>query len=132
MGAYTSSVSCAMRLRFSGGRYCSVRMLCSRSASLTMTTRMSSTIARTILRTFSACASSFETLPRLLILVTPSTRCATSGPKYLLMSSGVVRVSSTTSCRRPVLTVTTSIFISARMPATESGWMRYGSPDLRT
>ena len=42
----------------SGGRCCSVRMLCSRSASLMRTTRMSSTMASIILRTFSAWRSS--------------------------------------------------------------------------
>ena len=44
----------------SGESACNVRMLCKRSASLISTTRISSTIASIILRTFSACASSRE------------------------------------------------------------------------
>ena len=50
-----SSVSSAMRARFSGGTKCSVRMLCSRSASLTSSTRTSSAMASSSLRKFSAC-----------------------------------------------------------------------------
>ena len=34
-------------------------------------------------------------------LVTPSTSCRTSKPKYCSISSGVTGVSSTTSCRKP-------------------------------
>ena len=59
-------------------------MLCSRSASLTMMTRMSSTIARSILRKFSAWRSSLDENGIVLILVTPSTTWATSGAKQLL------------------------------------------------
>ena len=55
-----SRVSCAILIRRSSGRWCSVRMLCSRSASLTRMTRMSSTIASSILRKFSACRSSLD------------------------------------------------------------------------
>jgi len=43
-----------------GGRLASVRMLCRRSASLMMMTRMSLAIARNILRRFSTCASSLD------------------------------------------------------------------------
>ena len=51
-----SMVSRAMRRRFSWSLMKrSVRMLCSRSASLTSSTRMSSDIASTSLRKFSAC-----------------------------------------------------------------------------
>ena len=46
-----------MRRRFIGGMTPSVRMLCMRSASLTMMTRMSRTMASSILRKLSACAS---------------------------------------------------------------------------
>ena len=42
---------------------------------------MSSTIASSILRKFSACRSSLDENGMALILVTPSTTCATSGPK---------------------------------------------------
>ena len=56
-------------------------MLCRRSASFTNTTRTSLTIASSILRTFSAWRASGASRSRRLILVTPSTRRATSGPK---------------------------------------------------
>ena len=56
-------------------------MLCSRSASLITSTRMSRLIATTILRIVSACAESpYLTLSS---LVTPSTSSATSSPKSL-------------------------------------------------
>jgi hypothetical protein len=50
-----------------------VRMLCSRSASLIRTTRMSSAIARNILRMFSACCSSWLWVLNFDSFVTPST-----------------------------------------------------------
>ena len=50
-----------------------VRMLCRRSASFTRITRMSLTMASSILRTLSACRSSREARLSLLSLVTPST-----------------------------------------------------------
>jgi hypothetical protein len=45
---------------------------------------MSSTIASSILRTFSAWRSSLDEKVIALILVTPATTCATSGPEQLL------------------------------------------------
>ena len=77
-----SSVSCEMRARFSGLRYCIVRMLCSRSASLISTTRTSVIIASTILRTFSACCFSLERSLMWAIFVRPSTSRVISSPKY--------------------------------------------------
>ena len=64
---------------------------------------MSSTIASSILRKFSACRSSLDEddSGMALIFVTPSTTWATSGPNSSWMRSIVVRVSSTTSWRRP-------------------------------
>ena len=62
---------------------------------------MSSTIARSILRKFSACRSSLDENGIALILVTPSTTWATSGPKSSSIRSIVVSVSSTTSWSRP-------------------------------
>ena len=58
------------------------------------------------------------------ILVTPSTMCSTSGPKYSWSRSGVVSVSSSTSCSRPTATQIGSIRISARIAATSRGWTR--------
>ena len=104
-----SIVSWATRLRFSGGRASSVRMLCSRSASLMSTTRMSSAIARNILRMLSAqivcrsigastgspCSLNHGTFES---LVTPSTSRATSDPNRVSRSSIETTVSSATSC----------------------------------
>ena len=56
----------------------SVRMLCSRSASLIISTRRSRAMATSILRKFSAWRSSREEKASLPILVTPSTRSAIS------------------------------------------------------
>ncbi len=87
---------------------------------------MSSTIASSILRKFSACRSSLvaDDSGMALILVTPSTTWATSGPNSSRMRSIVVRVSSTTSWRRPAAMATASSFMSARKSATARGWMR--------
>ncbi len=59
---------------------CSVRMLCSRSASLTSSTRMSWLIASTSLRKFSACLSRPDFSSSLVSLVTPSTSPAIGLP----------------------------------------------------
>ena len=96
-------------------------MLCRRSASLMSTTRMSSTMASIILRRFSACCSSRVAKSIWLILVTPSTMCATCSPNSLRMSTMVTEVSSTESCSRPAAIATGSIFISASTSATPSG-----------
>ena len=58
-------------------------MLWSRSASLTRITRMSSTIASSILRKFSACRSSLDEKGIAPSLVTPSTTWATSCAEQL-------------------------------------------------
>ena len=113
------------------GMWPRVRMLCRRSASLTMITRISLTMASSILRKLSACRSSAEKKSSLLSLVTPSTQRATSSPNSLRTSSTVTLVSSTTSCSRPVSRLTTSMRMSARMWATISGWIMYGSPESR-
>ena len=105
-----------MRTRFSTGMCRSVRMLCSRSASFTATTRQSSAIAMNIERRFSTCSSarrlaslenttsvgrsicartilgSFDTF------VSPSTIFATVGPNIAPISSKESAVSSTVSC----------------------------------
>ena len=75
-----SSVSSAMRLRLSSGMCLSVRMLCSRSASLTRSTRTSSAMASRSLRRFSACSARLETRSSFLSLVRPSTSSPISLP----------------------------------------------------
>ena len=75
-----SIVSSAMRRRLSAGIWSSVRMLCSRSASLTSSTRTSSEIASSSLRRFSACSAFLETRSSFLILVSPSTSSPISSP----------------------------------------------------
>ena len=67
---------------------------------------MSSTIASSILRKFSACRSSLDENRMALIFVTPSTTWATSGPNSSWMRSMVVSVSSTTSWSRPAAIAT--------------------------
>ena len=70
-----------MRWRRSGScTKCSVRMLCSRSASFTSSTRMSRLIASTSLRKFSACLVRSDCSSSRVSLVTPSTRPAISPP----------------------------------------------------
>ena len=92
-------------------------MLCVRSASFTRITRRSRTIASSILRKLSACASS-----RLLnliwsSLVTPSTSSATSAPNRAASWSFGVGVSSMTSCRIAAMIVSASRCRSARIAA---------------
>ena len=69
-------------------------MLCSRSASLIISTRRSRAIATSILRKFSACRSSREEKVSLPSLVTPSTSSAISLPnsrsRSLLGGGGVL------------------------------------------
>ena len=85
---------------------------------------MSSTIASSILRKFSACRSSLDEKVMALIFVTPSTTWATSPPNVSSSRSVVVSVSSTTSWSSPAAIVTASIFMSVRMVATSRGWTR--------
>ncbi len=128
-GARISSVSRAFCSCFSGARNVSVRMLCSRSASLMTSTRGSLAIATTILRMVSALAASPSFT--LSSLVTPSTRSATSPPNSSASSSSVYSVSSTVSCSSAATSVFVSMPSSARIEATASGCVMYGSPDLR-
>ena len=125
-GAKISRTSRDLRSCFSLGRYRSVRMLCSRSASLMTSTRISRDIATTILRTVSASADSpYLTLSS---LVTPSTSAATSSPNSPRSSVSVYGVSSTVSCSSAAQIVSVFMPSSARMVATASGWVMYGSP----
>ena len=77
-----SSVSRATARRRAGAMASSVRMLCVRSASLTRITRRSRTIASTILRKDSACASARDLNWIWSSLVTPSTISATGAPNF--------------------------------------------------
>ncbi len=90
---------------------------------------MSLDIATTILRTVSAWALS----PYLSLssLVTPSTSIAISSPKSWRSMSSVYSVSSTVSCRRAAASVLGPMPRSARIWATATGWVMYGSPLLR-
>ena len=92
---------------------------------------MSSAIASSILRMFSAwccCSERIEIRPS---LVTPSTSLATSGPNSLVSSGVVSSVSSTVSWRIAATIVAASRWSSARMLATSIGWLTYSSPDRR-
>ena len=56
---------------------------------------------------------------------------ATLAPNSSFNWSSVVSVSSTVSCRKAAQSVSSSIFIWARIYATCVGWMMYGSPERR-
>ena len=107
--------------RFAGGIAPSVRMLWVRSASLTMITRMSRTIASSILRKLSACASARLRNWIWSSLLTPSTSSATSRPKREVISSLVFGVSSMTSWRIAAIIVCASSLRSASRSATATG-----------
>ncbi len=92
---------------------------------------MSSAMAISILRMFSACSCWSDRKEIRDSLVTPSTRWATSGPNSRLTSSIVSSVSSTVSWSRAAASVDASRRRSARMDATSSGWFTYSSPDSR-
>src|ERR1043165_9428927 len=124
-------VSRATLRRFAGGTAPSVRMLCSRSASLIRMMRTSRAIASSILRKFSAWATSADWNSILSSLETPSTSSATGLPKVSEISSLVTEVSSVTSCSSAAISVWPSRCQSARISATASGCEMYGSPDWR-
>ncbi len=107
-------------------------MLCSLSASLMRMTRTSFTMAKSILRMVSACWRERDERPRRTeIFVTPWTRDSTSLPNSLRSAAREVSVSSSTSCRSAAITPCASMWMSTRMEATLSGWMKKGSPDAR-
>mmetsp|Transcript_6166 Transcript_6166/g.20709 ORF Transcript_6166/g.20709 Transcript_6166/m.20709 type:complete len:205 (+) Transcript_6166:299-913(+) len=136
-------------------------MLCVRSVSLTTSTRMSCDMASTSLRKLAACFSEREgSCPPAVSagealrageawragctpgcisrasssresLVTPSTSADTSGPNRSVTSSRVARVSSTVSCRSPVMMEGRSASALASIEATSSGCVTYGSPEAR-
>ena len=123
-------VSFALSRRFCGSHPSLVRMLCRRSASLMMTTRMSWLMAKNIFRRFQACFSSIEATLTFVSLVTPSTRSATVSPNKPLSWSSEAEVSSTVSWSRAAQMVSSSMRRSlARMSATSTGWLMYGSPE---
>ena len=103
IGVNTSIVSLASPFCRSGESESSVRMLWSRSASLTMMTLTSLAIPRNIFRWSSASKSAAVILDSFIrwILVNESTIFATSSPKRFWMSSMVASVSSTTSWSNP-------------------------------
>ena len=89
-------------------------------------------MARNIFLKFSACISTLSAdQDNWVSFVTPSTKRATSFPNISASCSSVYTVSSTTSWRSPAAIVSLSISRSARMIATQSGWIMYGSPDFR-
>src|SRR5437667_106662 len=126
-----SSVSWAIARRRTSGSDSTVRMLWSRSASFISTTRTSSAMATSILRTFSACACSGLWKEIFSRLVTPATSLPTVGPKLCSRSEMVRWVSSTVSWRIAAASVSRSSWRSARMAATLSGCSMNFSPDRR-
>mmetsp|Transcript_20915 Transcript_20915/g.28434 ORF Transcript_20915/g.28434 Transcript_20915/m.28434 type:complete len:259 (-) Transcript_20915:262-1038(-) len=118
----------------------SVRILWTRSASLTRTTFRSAPMASSsrflLNRSFSSfviaaggCAtSSLKAGWVASTSVTPATMLLTEAPNLAQSCSVDQSVSSTTSCRSPATTVSTSARISARMQAVSIGCTTYSSP----
>ena len=115
-----------------GGTASSVRMLCSRSASLIRMTRTSRAIASSILRKFSACASccDWNSIGRAWRRRRRGRRPACRSASRSRPS--VTSVSSITSCSSAAISACASRCQSARISATASGCEMYGSPDLRS
>ena len=136
-GAKMVSVSVAIFFCLWGGMCSSVLMLCSLSASLTMMILISFVMAMKSCCMSTCFLSSFPpNAPlfslSLVTLVSPSTMCRTPSPKIDSMSAKeTLSVSSTTSCNNPATMESASIFNSPKIWATATGWMMYGSPDLR-
>ena len=96
-------------------------MLCNLSASFTSKTLISFEVARisflkfSAFELFAACSSKIE------ILVTPSTKSATSWPNSFFTELYVALVSSIVSCKRPVVIVALSNLSSVKIFATAIG-----------
>ena len=143
--------SSALSRCFCGVIYSMVRILCKRSASLIIITLISSDMAMSIFRIFSACCSSREEKGTLPSLVTPLIKLAISLPNIFVISSKVMSVSSTTSCSKPATTqgvsmpscedtkklieadggeFAVSMPSSTKIQAAATGCVMYGSPDF--
>ena len=131
IGAYTTSVSSAMRFCLSGRRTSSVSILCKRSHSLINSTLTSSMLANSILRKLIAEAVSFSfeleltssSLRIATILVSPFTSEQTSLPKSKVSCSSSHSVSSTTSCKSAAISILSSPPICATNEVTKIGCM---------
>ena len=121
-GAYKNFVSEAILSCLSARMLPRVRMLCSRSASLIKTTRISSEIVKIILRKFSAWIEAFSSNTS-GIFVNPSIIRRTFDPKRSSTSSNVMCVSSTVSCNNAhVIAVAPNPISSTQIRATAIGW----------
>ena len=129
IGAYISSVSSAIRVRFSMRGTCSsVYALWSRSISLMMSTRMSFAVAANNLRRDSV----WRSIPRyrkVPSFVTPSTSESTSWPNSVWMVAGFTPASSIVSWRSPAAIAFASSPACARRNPTSAGCTKYGSPE---
>jgi|GEM_PF-4750229 len=83
---------------------------------------MSSLMARTSFRRFSACLAWSDCISIRESLVTPSTRRPISTPNILSMSSCVAGVSSMVSCSSAVMIDAQSSRYLVKIPATSMGW----------
>ena len=128
-GAYISIVSFALRTCLSlFVTNLIVLMLCNLSASFTKRTLISFDVAKISFLKFSAFEFDIAWFSNSEILVTPSTKSATSKPNSSLIVWYVAWVSSIVSWRSPVAIVALSNFNSVKMFATATGWMIYGDP----
>ena len=89
---------------------------------------MSFDVAKINFLKFSAFVDVFAWFSKTLILVTPSTKSATSVPNSFTIVLYVACVSSIVSWSNPVAIVALSSFNSVKILATATGWIIYGDP----
>ena len=95
--------------------------MCNLSAILTNRTLISFDVAKINFLKFSALEFDVAVFSKTEILVTPSTKSATSSPNSPLIVSYVAYVSSIVSCNKPVVIVALSNFKSVKIFATSIG-----------
>ena len=122
-----SRTSRAFRTCFAGRTNRIVCMLCSRSASFVATTLVSADSTADTARV-TLCPHLRRLLSRAMV---PATIAAISGPNSRLSAMSVYGVSSTVSCNIAAHSVLSSAPSPARIVATVTGWVMYGSPLYR-
>src|SRR6185312_14058512 len=137
-GAKRSTTSCAARRSAAPSPPIAWRNAAVRSASLMSTTRMSSTIDKSILRRFSACASRSAPVPcagvarMSSIRATPPTSAATSSPKRAASVAVSVRRACASGSTSAACSVAGSSLSGARTAAIATPRAGIGAPSART
>jgi hypothetical protein len=127
-GRKVSRTSLVLRNCLARGRNCRVCMLCSRSASFAVTTRVSAAIIVAVARvTWRA-----GVRPRRSSVMCPATIAAIPAPNSRRSAASVYGVSWTVSCKIAAHSIWSSTSPTsssrARICATATGWLMYGSP----